>query len=583
MKTLRRLLTLLLAFRWLVALAILLGCVVIASNMLLLGMAAYLIAEAALLPLMVMLVLPSSIVRLMSLFRSTARYGERLVSHNVTFRLLARLRSEVYSRLEPLSPAYLLSYRSGDILTRLSADIEELQNLYLRAVAPIIVALIVGLLTFYAFTIFSPLLAWTAFAFLVVTGLGIPFIVSQLARSVGKRQLALRARLRTLIVNDIQGVQDILAYGQIDARQSQLKQLDAQLASLQRRMALIGGLAQALNDLMAKLAMWTLLVLAIPLVATRTINGVYLGFLTLLILASFESIQPLGQAFQFLGNSLAAGKRLFELIDAQPTIVAPTEPLPAPSGRTLTFDHISFAYSAHEAEVLHNIDLHIAPGQHVALVGPSGSGKSTLARLALRFWDPTQGTVHLDGSDIRQYDPAAVRACISMVDQDTYLFNDTLRSNLLLGKPTASAEEIEQALESAQLSAFVCQLPQGLDTWIGEQGLRLSGGERQRVAIARALLKNAPLLVLDEVTANLDPETEQELLQALQKLMRGRTTLMITHRLLGMEKMDEIIVLEQGQIRERGTHMQLLADHGLYCTLYDTQSSLLVSGNARGG
>lgn len=575
MKISRRLLTHLFAFRWLVVLAIALGCITIVSNMLLLGMAAYLVAEAALMPLMIMLVLPGFIVRLMSVSRSTSRYAERLISHNVTFHLLTRLRSEVYRRLEPLAPAHLLTYGSGDILTRLSADIEELQNLYLRAVAPIAVALTVSILTFFAFSIFSPLLAWTAFAFLAVTGLGIPLLVSRLTRTLGKRQLTLRAELRTLIVDDIQGVQDILAYGQTDTQQNRIAELDARLASLQQRMALITGLHQALNDLMAKLALWSLLALAIPLVTTRAINGVYLGFLALLILASFEAIQPLSQTFQFLGNSLAAGKRLFELVDARPTITPPTKPLPTPAGRTLTFEHISFAYGPGEVEVLRDISLHIAPGQRIALVGPSGSGKSTLAHLALRFWDTTQGTVRLDGLDIQQYLPDAVRACISIVDQDTYLFNDTLRGNLLLGKPTASAEEIEQALKYAQLSAFVHQLPEGLDTWVGEQGLRLSGGERQRVAIARALLKDAPLLILDEATANLDPQTEHELLQALNKLMGGRTTLMITHRLVGMEQMDEIIVLEQGVIRERGIHTHLLSNGDLYRTLFDTQNGIL--------
>ncbi|GCE29901.1 thiol reductant ABC exporter subunit CydC [Dictyobacter alpinus] len=578
MKTVRRLLTFLLAFRWLIILAILLGCIMVVSNMLLLGMAAYLIAEAALMPLMVMLVLPSAIVRLMSLSRSASRYGERLLSHNVTFRLLARLRADVYSRLEPLAPAHVLTYGSSDILTRLSADIEELQNLYLRAVAPILVALIISLLTFYAFAIFSPLLAWVAFAFLMVTGLGIPLLVGLLTRTIGKRQLALRAELRTLIVDDIQGVQDILAYGQAGRQQDRLAELDAQLASLQRRMALIAGLRQALTTLMSKVALWSLLALAIPLVTTKAINGVYLGCLALLILASFEAIQPLGQAFQSLGHSLAAGKRLFELVDAQPTITAPAEPLPAPEGRLLSFEHVSFAYGPGEAEILHDITLSIASGQRIALVGPSGTGKSTLARLALRFWDPTEGTVRIDGQDMRQYQPEDIRACISMVDQDTYLFNDTVRGNILLGNPNASSQEIEQALETAQLGTFVRQLPQGLDTWVGEQGLRLSGGERQRVAIARALLKNAPLLILDEVTANLDSQTEQELLQALTRLMGGRTTLMMTHRLINMEEMDEIIVLDQGRIRERGTHTHLLMQDGLYRRLFDIQNGMLTFG-----
>lgn len=576
MKTLRRLLTLLLAYRWLVVLAILLGTVMIASNMLLLGMSAYLIAEAAVVPLMVMLTLPTFLVRLASVTRSASRYAERLVAHNITFRLLARLRSSVYSRIEPLAPAHLLAYRSGDVHTRLLADIEELQNLYLRAVSPIVVALAISAVTFWLCSFFSPLLAWSASAFLVATGIGVPALATLLARHVGQRQVALRAELKTQLVDGLQGVQDLLIYGQAGAQVEKAAQLDRQLARLQRRMAMISGLHLALNDLLAGLALWTMLVLAIPLVTTKAVSGVYLGFLALLTLASFEAIMPLGQAFQFLGNSLAAGERLFEITDARPTILAPAEPLPAPAGSSLAFEHVSFAYASGEAEILHDISLQLVPGQRVALVGHSGSGKSTLARLALRFWDPTWGVVRLDGQDLRQYAPAAIRACISIVDQETYLFHDTLRNNLLLGKPSASPGEIERALELAQLAPLVRDLPGGLDTWLGEQGLRLSGGERQRVAIARALLKDAPLLILDEVSANLDPRTERELFQALDALMRDRATLIITHRLVAMEKMDEIIVLDDGRISERGTHAQLLARGGRYCELYNAQNSVLV-------
>ncbi len=577
MKTFRRLLLLLTPFSWLIALAIVLGCVMIASNMLLLGMAAYLIAEAALVPLMVMLTLPSFLVRLASVTRALARYAERLVSHNVTFRLLARLRVFVYRRLELLAPAYLRQYRSGDLHARLLADIEELQNIYLRAVSPLIVALAISGLTFWLFAVFSPLLAWVAFAFLVGTGVGVPSLIGWLTRGLGKQQLQVRADLKTRLVEGLQGMQDLLAFGQAGEQERVIAELDERMGRVQGRMAVLSGLQLARSDLLTNLALWTSGLLAIPLVTSHAVSGVYLGFLALLILASFEAVVPLGQAFQFLGNSLAAGERLFEITDARPVVTNPAIPLPAPVGSTLAFEHVSFAYAPGEAEVLRDITFRLEPGQRIALVGASGAGKSTLARLAARFWDTTEGTVLLDGQDLRRYALADVRACLSVVDQDTYLFNDTLRGNLLLGKPAASDEEIKTALDTARLTAFVEQLPRGLDTWIGEQGLRLSGGERQRLAIARALLKNAPLLILDEVTAHLDVQTEQDLLQSLDALMREHTTLLITHRLVAMEKVDEIIVLEQGQICERGTHGQLLARAGRYAALYEAQCGVLTS------
>ena len=579
MKVFLRLLSFLSAFRWLVALAILLGSIMIASNILLLGMAAYLIAAAALGPLLAILTIPIYIVRLMSVSRAGSRYAERVVSHNVTFRLLAQLRTWVYRRLEPLAPAYLHKQRSGDMLTRIVADVDELQNVYLRIVSPIIVAIIISLLTFALFSIFSPVLAWDAVAFLIITGCGVPLLSGILTRGLGKRQLAIRGELNAQIVDGIQGVQDLLAYGQADTQLRSVATLEKKLDQIQQRMAVIAGLQQALNDLLMNLALWSLLILAIPLVVAKAIAGVYLAFLALVILASFEAVQPLAEAFQKLGHSVAAGERLFKVTDTNPQVQEPVAPLPVPSntpGRfSLEFDHVHFAYQSDEGQVVHDISFEVSTGKRIAIVGASGAGKSTLVNLALRFWDPDKGTIRLNGYDIRQYALGDLRGLIGVVSQDTYLFNDSMRGNLLLARPEASDSEIEQALEQAQLTAFIQQLPRGLATWVGEQGLRLSGGERQRLAIARALLKDAPLLVLDEATANLDPMTEHTLLDALDMLMQGRTTLVITHRLVRMERMDEILVLDEGSIRERGTHEQLLRSGGLYQQMVQLQEGIL--------
>src|SRR5712692_5554379 len=391
MKVFLRLLSFLRPFWRQVVLAILLGCIMIASNVGLLGMAAYLIAAAALVPLLVLLTLPIYIVRFAGLSRAVSRYAERLVSHGVTFRLLAQLRTWVYSRLEPLAPAQLLAYRSGDVLARLVSDVEELQNVYLRVVSPLIVAVAIALLTFGLFAIFSPVLAWAALAFLVAAGLGVPLLAGILARRLGKRQLVVRAELNAQIVDAIQGVQDLLAYGRAGDQQEKISALDRALGQLQRRMARITGLQQMLNDLLMNLALWTILILAIPLVGTSAINGVYLALLSLIILASFEAVQPLAQAFQFLGHTFAAGERVFEVIDTTPQVVECAVPLPLPTryppaGYTLKFGHVHFAYHPNEGEVLNGIILSVRPGCRVAVVGPSGSGKSTLLRLALRFW-----------------------------------------------------------------------------------------------------------------------------------------------------------------------------------------------------
>jgi len=590
MKTFARLLAFLWPFRWLIALAILLGSVMIASSIGLLGMAAYLIAASALGPLLVLLSIPIYLVRAMGIVRALSRYAERLVSHNATFRLLARLRVWAYSRIEPQAPAHLLTHRSGDMLARLVADIEELQNFYLRVVSPMVVALVISLFTFGIFSIFSMGLAWVALAFLAAAGLGVPILTLSLSRGLGKQQVKARAELNTQVVDGLQGIQDVLAFGRSHAQLESVAACDRTLGQVQRRMATIKGLQTALNDLLMNTAMWVLIILAIPLVATQYIDGVYLGVIGLLILASFEAVQPLASAFQGLGHSLAAAERVFAVTDALPPVIEnaaphPIPPVPGPLDKSgsldqsgsygLSFEHIHFAYHPGEREVLSDISFGLRPSSRVAIVGPSGGGKSTLVRLALRFWDPPGGVIRLNGQDIRGYSLRDLRNLVGVVAQDTYIFNDTLRANLLLARPGASEAEIEAAVEQAQLTEFVRQLPLGLKTWVGEQGLQLSGGERQRLAIARAFLKNAPILILDEATANLDPLTEHALLDALDELSRGRATLQITHRLLAMERMDEILVLDHGRIVERGTHDGLLAMAGLYRQLFDVQRGVL--------
>jgi len=568
-----------------VALAILLGCATVASNMGLLGMAAYLIAAAALKPLLILLTLPIYIVRFMGVSRAVARYAERLVAHDVTFRLLAVLRARVYARLAPLAPARLLAYRSGDVLARLVGDVEELQHLYLGVVAPLVVAIAIAALTSSLFALFSRTLAWVALAFLVAAGAGVPLLAGVLSRGLGRRQLTARAALHTEIVDGLQGVQDVLACGHPDRYRRGVATLDGALARVQRRVALTGGARQAVHDLLMNLAMWTLLVLAIPLVAARAIDGVYLGFLALIILASFEAVQPLGPAVQSLGRSLAAGGRLFEVIDATPVVTDPDAPLPAPTGAGLDVDGVTFSYDRDDDPAragddndddaaLRGITFSLRPGRRVAIVGPSGSGKSTIVRLIVRAWDPARGTIRLGGADIRRYRLDDLRAAVGVVAQDTYIFTDTMRGNLLLARPDATDDDLARALEQAQLADFIRDLPDGLDTWVGEHGLRLSGGERQRLAIARALLKDAPLLILDEATANLDPLTERAVLDALDALMRGRTVLLITHRLVALDRMDEILVLERGRIVERGDHDALLAAHGLYRRMVDVQNGV---------
>lgn len=584
MKILLRVLKEQVALTWLEGLAVLLGCVMVASGMTLLGMAAYLVVAASVASLWVLLSLPIFLVRLLAVARPLARYAERCLSHDLALRLLARWRTRVYACLEPLAPALLLTYRSGDVLTRLVVDIDELQTIYLRVISPLVVALLIAGLLFTVLSFFCLPLACFALAGLVLASFVVPLLTWWLARDIGVAHVQVRAEQQAALVDGIQGLPDLLACDQSQLYLQKIAAYDRRLGNLQRRLAWISGLQEVLQTLLRQETLWCVLILALPLIGNGTIDGIYLGALALFTLVGFETAQPLGQVGQFLDHALSAGHRLFTLLDARPTVVNPHAPLalpPADVGYALAFEKVGFAYDALKP-VLKEIDICVRAGSRIALVGSSGAGKSTLLRLALRCWDATTGQITLNGVDISCYTLNDLRSLFGVVTQDTYLFNTTLRNNLLLARTGCSDEQLLHTLELARLGEFVRQLPAGLDTQLGEYGLRLSGGERQRLAIARVLLKDAPMLLLDEVTANLDPHTEQDVLQALHTLMYNRTTLLVTHRLVLMEEMDEIIVLEDGMIQERGTHAQLLACHGRYARLYAIQQSVLtfVSGSS---
>jgi ATP-binding cassette subfamily C protein CydC len=567
-------------YRFRVALAVLLGVATVAGNVGLLSTAAYVISAAAVVSYISLLTIPIYLVRFFSVSRSFSRYFERLVSHDLTFRLLGNLRSWFYVRLTPLAPVLLEGYRSGDLLSRLVEDVEELENLYLRAVSPVLVAAVVWGLAFAVLYPFDPALAITVLVFLAAAGVGAPLLVWALSRGLGRRQLELRSELYSRIVEGTQGVQDLLAFGREEEQGRQIEVLNSKLARIERRQALISGLHDSSGDLLTNLAMLVTLVLAIPLVAGGEVHGIYLAFLALVALGVFEAATPLGAAFQTIGRTTAAGERLFEVSDSEPTIRNPKSPLPVPEDFTLRFDNVSFRYGEGDPFSLEDVSFALEPGRKVAVVGPSGSGKSTLANLILRFRDPQGGEIRLGGRSLSEYAQEDVRRLVSVVPQSTHVFNDTLRNNLLLADREANDEALGLALERARICSFIERLPDGLDTHVGEHGSRLSGGERRRLAVARALLKDAPLLLLDEPTANLDTVTELEVLASVWEAARDRAALLVTHRLVGMEEMHEILVMDAGRIVERGAHEQLLAAGGLYCRMLETQRELLVVPHA---
>lgn len=572
-----RLLGFLWPFRGLVALSVLMGAATTLSGVGLMATSAYIISAAAQHPSIAELQVAIVGVRFFGIARGLFRYLERYVSHQVTFRLLARLRVWFYQALEPLAPARLMMFRSGDLLARILGDIEGLESFYVRVAAPPLAALLVGLAIFGLLAGYAAPLARAWLAIWLTAGLGIPLLARGLSRRAARQTVMLRAQLQVATVEGLQGLSELIAYGRSAAHAARIDQLSCALAAAQWRMSAISALQSALVGLLSNLGSWLVLALAISLVGQGKVQGVYLAVLSLIALTSFEAIAPLPLAAQYLESNVQSARRLFELVDARPEVQDPPTPLPAPRRPLLSIRHLSFRYPNAPGSplALADVSFELPVGGRVAVVGPSGAGKSTLVNLLARFWELQEGQILLDGEDIRRYAQQDVRRCMGVISQNAYLFSASVWDNLRIARPQATPAEIYEAAQRAQIYDFIQSLPQGYDTWIGEQGLRLSGGERQRLAIARALLQDTPLLVLDEATANLDALTEREVLRSILALAHDRSLLVITHRLVELESMDEIVVVDQGRVVERGRQDELLRAGGLYRQMWDLQNQVL--------
>lgn len=553
-------------------LATVMGFLTVGSGIGLMATSSFLIASAALHPPVLELMEAIVGVRFFGISRAVFRYLERYLTHDVTFRVLSQIRVRFYRALEPLAPARLMEYQSGEILGRFVADVGTLEQFYLRVLAPPLVALAILPVVFVLLAWFGLNLAFILLGFFLAAAVVVPLVVRLLNRGTGRRTVETRSELNIHLVDTIQGMTEIVAFDRAGWQQEQVDAPSLKYLNLQGRTAGIGGLSNALVNLAMNLAMWLILLLAIPLVTRGKLDGVYLAMLALGVLSSFEAIIPLPMVFQHLEESLAAAGRLFAITDIEPVIQDTPGPSPEPGGYGLRVRGLHFRYNPDEPKVLEGLDFALPEGGRLAIVGPSGAGKSTLVNLLLRFWDYEEGSISLGGHEIKAYSPEDLRRFMSVVTQHTHLFNATVRENLLLAKPDADEKELIRAARDARIHEFIESLPQGYDTYVGENGFKLSGGQRQRLAIARALLKNTPILLLDEATAGLDPVTEQEVLGSIYRLMEGRTTLVITHRLADLDIMDEILVLDRGRVAERGRHGELMKQGGLYRKMRELQN-----------
>ena len=526
-----------------VAVSVALGALTILFGVGLMATAGYLISRAAERPAILTLTTAIVAVRFFGLARPLARYADRLWSHDLALRGLARVRARFYAAVEPLAPAGVQQFRRGDLTSRMIDDVDALQGLYLRGLGPPLVALAAGAVCVGTTWAFLPAAGAVLAVGLVLGGVGAPVVAGRVLRTAGSRRAAARGELTAEVVDLLRAAPELAVYGAEERTLGRIRAADRELDRLARRDAFVGGLADGLSILVAGLTVVAVLAVSVRAHHAGSLDRVLVAMLALLAVASFEAVSGLPAAARELVGALASGRRVLELVDRASTVVDPAAPLAAPLEAAVALEDVTARYGATGPAVLSGFDLRLDPGRRVALVGPSGAGKSTVTNLLLRFLDPAAGRATLAGCDLREYRQEDVRATFALAGQEAHVFDSTIRANLLLARPDATDDDLRLALRRAQLDDWVASLPDGLDTLVGEDGSRLSGGQRQRLTLARALLSDAPVLVLDEPTAHLDSETAEAVVADAFDAAGDRSVLLITHRSEGLDLVDEVVAL----------------------------------------
>jgi ATP-binding cassette, subfamily C, bacterial CydC len=555
------------------ALSVLAGAAATGFGVALLATSGFMLARASQHPSILAISVAVVAVRAFSVGRGVSRYLERLTSHDVAFRVLADIRVAIYRRLERLAPAGLAAFRSGDLLAALISDVDATQDLFIRGVGPPLAAALVGAgAVTVGLVILAPAGGLLALG-LLAAGLAAPLLAVAASRRAARATAQARGELSATVTDLLSGAAELHAFGAQDTALANAAEADATLTALARRSAAATGLGSGLITALTGLTVWGVLVLGVAAVGHGTLTRVPLAVLTLTALAAFEAVAVMPAAALQLGAARASARRIAAILDAPDPVTEPSVPRPRPAGQVhVRMSGVQVRYEPDGPLALDGLDLDLSAGRRVALLGPSGAGKSTAAAVLLRFRDPAGGTVTLNGADLASYAADEVRTVIGGCPQDPHVFDASVRENLRLGRAGASDDELAAAAERARLLPWIDSLPERWDTPVGSHGAAMSGGERQRLVLARALLADPAVLILDEPTAHLDPETRAALTADLLTLTAGRTTLFITHELEGLDQVDEIILLDHGKVTERGTHAELMRAGGRYRQLRDTPS-----------
>ncbi|MBY8120901.1 cysteine/glutathione ABC transporter ATP-binding protein/permease CydC [Vibrio fluvialis] len=511
--------------------------------------------------------LPGAFVRGFAMGRTAGRWGERVVSHNATFKLLTDLRIFFFEKLAPMIPGRVSNLRDADLLNRLVADIDAMDHVYLRLISPVTVGVlgIAALTTLLCW--FDMVLGLTLGGVLLVLLLVWPVMFYKLGKRNGAELTQHKAEMRVATLDWLQGYSELTIFGAESRYRDAIYAAQEKLLANQKVNASFTGLASALLLLANG---WTLVLML--WLAADGVNGQapdpMIALVVFATMASVELLMPIAGAFQHLGQTLTSARRLNEIILSEPDVKFPSEETRHSGQFDISFENLTFNYSGGEQPALKYVSLTIPAGNKVAIVGQTGSGKSTLIQLLCRYWDAQQGDIRIAGTRLQEWKESDLRAAISVVSQRVDILNGSLRDNLIMAKPTANDNELSAMLERVGLGKLL-EAP-GLDAWLGDGGRQLSGGEKRRIGIARALLHDGPILLLDEPTEGLDKQTEQQIMALFKSHFENKTVIFITHRLVELETMDAVCLIEQGEIVEHGSHQALLAQQGRYFQLNQT-------------
>ncbi|MFF8191437.1 thiol reductant ABC exporter subunit CydD [Streptomyces bobili] len=544
-------------------LALLLGSLALGSAVGLMATSGWLISRASQQPPVLYLMVAVTATRAFGIGRAVFRYAERLVSHDAVLRMLADTRVAVYRRLERLAPAGLRTTRRGDLLTRLVADVDALQDYWLRWLLPATsaVAVSAGSVAFTAWLL--PEAGAVLAVGLLAAGAGVPLVTGAVARRAERRLAPARGVLATSAADLLTGTAELTVAGALPVRTAAVREADSVLTRIASRAATATALGGGLTALVSGLTVAAAALVGAQAVDAGRLSGVTMAVVVLTPLAAFEAVLGLPLAVQYRQRVRRSAERVYEVLDSPEPVREPERPRQAPASPfPLVLKGLSARHAGQDRDALAGLDLTVEQGHRIAVVGTSGSGKTTLAQVLLRFLDSGAGSYTLGGVDAYALDGDDVRRLVGLCAQDAHLFDSSVRENLLLARKDATEDDLRDALVRARLLDWADGLPDGLDTLVGEHGARLSGGQRQRLALARALLADFPVLVLDEPAEHLDLPTADALTADLLAATEGRTTLLITHRLAGLDAVDEVLVLDKGRVVQRGTYAALAAGEG---------------------